>query len=191
MIASLRTSSAQSRASACNNVRRTPRRSPCLRRAIQRSASGRFTILGRGEGRGRPHSKASTSNAPSSPATRALKRRISNAIHTRLRDDAAREAAPTSMGPGGQPGNDTETCAAGSHPKHQLFGQATPEPDTTLRPTSNRARSPKPDTHPQPEKAADKQEDSIGAGGTDGAVGALLASPASTTGLRGPGGSLV
>ena len=35
---------------------------------------------------------------------------------------------------------------AGSHPEHRLFGQATPGPATTLRPTGNRARSPRPKT---------------------------------------------
>jgi transposase len=77
-------------------------------------------------------------------AIRALKRRISDAIYTRLRDDAARATRPTSMGPGGHPGNDTETCAAGSHPEHRLFGQATPEPAVTLRPTGTQQCSPKP-----------------------------------------------
>jgi transposase len=81
-------------------------------------------------------------------AIRALKRRISDAIYTRLRDDAARTGRLSSTGPGGQPGNDTETCAAGSHPERRLFGQATPEPAITLRPTGTRRRSPKPNTHP-------------------------------------------
>ena len=66
-----------------------------------------------------------------SEARRALKRKISNAIYARLTADArAREASP-----GGQPGNDSASSAAGSHPARQLFGQATPRPATTLRPT--------------------------------------------------------
>jgi transposase len=77
-------------------------------------------------------------------AIRALKRRISDAIYTRLRQDAALAANRPATGPGGQPGNDSETCAAGSHPEHRLFGQATPGPDTTLRPTGNRVRPPTP-----------------------------------------------
>jgi transposase len=81
-------------------------------------------------------------------AIRALKRRISDAIYTHLRHDAAQTAGRTPTGPGGQPGNDTETCAAGSHPEHRLFGQATPEPDNTLRPTSTRRRAPRPKTPP-------------------------------------------
>ena len=79
-------------------------------------------------------------------AIRALKRRISDAIYTRLRDDATRAIGRTAAGPGGQPGNDTETCAAGSHPEHRLFGQATPEPATTLRPTHNHVRPSSPNT---------------------------------------------
>jgi len=40
-------------------------------------------------------------------------------------------------GPGGQPGNGSDSSAAGSHPARQLFGQATPEPATpTLRPAT-------------------------------------------------------
>jgi transposase len=42
-------------------------------------------------------------------------------------------------GPGGQPGNDSVSSAAGSHPAHRLFGQATPEPGTTLRPPGGHA----------------------------------------------------
>ena len=77
-------------------------------------------------------------------AIRALKRRISDAIFIRLRDDAARAERVKSTGPGGQPRNDTETSAAGSHPEHRLFGQATPGPATTLRPTHNRVRPSRP-----------------------------------------------
>ena len=91
-------------------------------------------------------------------AIRALKRRISDAIYTRLRHDAARTAARTPAGPGGQPGNDAETCAAGSHPEHQLFGQATPEPDTTLRPAATKSRSPRPaPLTPPSQEPLDKQ----------------------------------
>ena len=44
-------------------------------------------------------------------------------------------------GPGGQPGNDSDSSAAGSHAARQLFGQATPEPaTTTLRPAAPRRR---------------------------------------------------
>jgi transposase len=70
-----------------------------------------------------------------SEARRALKRKISNAIYARLQADA-RRAGRAAAGPGGQPGNDSASSAASSHPACQLFGQATPEPATTLRPAS-------------------------------------------------------
>ena len=60
-------------------------------------------------------------------ALRCLKRRISDAIYARLRADAR------AAGPGGQPGNHSVSRAAGSHPERQLFGQATPGPQTSLR----------------------------------------------------------
>jgi hypothetical protein len=69
-----------------------------------------------------------------SEARRALKRKISNAIYARLRADASRASA----GPGGQPGNGSKSSAAGSHPEHQLFGPATPEPGPSLRPANRR-----------------------------------------------------
>jgi transposase len=73
-------------------------------------------------------------------ALRSLKRRISDAIFARLQADARRAAAAASTkGPGGQPGSDSVASAAGSHPAHRLFGQATPEPGTTLRPPGGHA----------------------------------------------------
>jgi hypothetical protein len=60
-------------------------------------------------------------------ALRALKRQISNAIFACLQADAARAAA-RAQGPGGQQGNDSVASAAGSHPRHRLFGQAIPGP---------------------------------------------------------------
>jgi transposase len=72
-------------------------------------------------------------------ALRCLKRRISDAIYAALVADARQAAAATCpQGPGGQPGDDSASSAAGSHPAHRLFGQATPGPATTIRP----ARSP-------------------------------------------------
>jgi len=61
-------------------------------------------------------------------ALRCLKRRISDAIFACLQADA-RRAAPAKS-PGGQPGNHSASRAAGSHPDHRLFGQATPGPAT-------------------------------------------------------------
>ena len=40
----------------------------------------------------------------------------------------ARRTAASAKGPGGQPGNDSDSSAAGSHPERRLFGQATPGP---------------------------------------------------------------
>jgi transposase len=75
-------------------------------------------------------------------ALRCLKRRVSDAIYARLQADARRAAAfARTRGPGGQPGNDSVASAAGLHPENQLFGQATPEPATTLRPPDAPART--------------------------------------------------
>jgi transposase len=60
-------------------------------------------------------------------ALRALKRQVSDAVFACLLADA-RRAAARAEGPGGQQGNDSAACAAGSHPRHRLFGQATPGP---------------------------------------------------------------
>jgi transposase len=67
-------------------------------------------------------------------ALRSLKRRISDAIFARLQADARQAAEASVTGPGGQPGNDSASSAASSHPARQLFGQATPGPGTTIRP---------------------------------------------------------
>ena len=73
-------------------------------------------------------------------ALRCLKRRVSDAIYSHLQADARRATTAARMrGPGGQPGNDSVASAAGSHPAHRLFGQATPEPGTTLRPPGGHA----------------------------------------------------
>jgi transposase len=67
-------------------------------------------------------------------ALRALERQVSDAIFKHLKADAARADAPSEQSPGGQQGNDSVASAAGSHPERQLFGQATPGPNPTLRP---------------------------------------------------------
>jgi transposase len=75
-------------------------------------------------------------------ALRSLKRRISDAIYSHLQADARRAAAfARTRGPGGQPGNDSVASAAGSHPGNRLFGQATPEPATTLRRLNGHSRT--------------------------------------------------
>jgi transposase len=71
-------------------------------------------------------------------AIRALKRRISDALYTRMRHDA-RQAAATGTGPGGQPGNDYDASATGSHP-------ATP----ALRPSHSRTPTHPTTPHPHP-----------------------------------------
>jgi transposase len=68
-------------------------------------------------------------------ALRCLKRRISDAVYARLLADARQAPTASVTDPGGQPGNGSDSSAAGSHPARQLFGQATPRPATpTLRP---------------------------------------------------------
>jgi transposase len=75
-------------------------------------------------------------------ALRALKRQISDAIFACLQADTQRAAATAANSPGGQPGNHSATRAAGSHPKHRIFGQATPGPAT--HPTTPTAPFPAP-----------------------------------------------
>jgi len=79
-------------------------------------------------------------------ALRSLKRRISDAIYARLLADARQAARAAVTGSGGQPGNDSDSSAAGSHPERRLFGQATPEPRPTLRSATpaRRTTPPKP-----------------------------------------------
>ena len=61
-------------------------------------------------------------------ALRCLKRRISDAVYARLQADAQPAARAVMTGPGGQPGNDSDSSAAGSHPARQLFGKPLPGP---------------------------------------------------------------
>ena len=58
-----------------------------------------------------------------------------NTIYRQLLADARRPSnAQPAKGPGGQPGNDSVSSAASSHPERQLFGPATPRPAASLRP---------------------------------------------------------
>ena len=77
-------------------------------------------------------------------ALRSLKRKISDAIFACLQADARQAAAARAKGPGGHPGNDSASSAAGSHPARQLFGQATPGPRTSLRPGTTTGTPSKP-----------------------------------------------
>ena len=66
-------------------------------------------------------------------ALRALKRRISDAIYARLLADA-RTAAAAAEDPGGQPGNDSGSSAAGFTPNTGSSDKPLPGLTTTLRP---------------------------------------------------------
>ena len=74
-------------------------------------------------------------------ALRALKRQLSDVIYTHLTADAARTGPAHADGPGGQSGNGSVSSAAGSHPRRRLFGQATPGPQPSLRPTATARRA--------------------------------------------------
>jgi len=87
-----------------------------------------------------------TTGKTSNEALRALKRQLSDAIYARLVADADRRGTPAqAQGPGGQSGNGSVSSAAGSHPGHRLFGQATTGPHPSLRPAAP-ARRPVPAT---------------------------------------------
>jgi transposase len=84
--------------------------------------------------------------APKS-ALRALKRKISDALYTRMIADSNRAAHPAAVQhPGGQSGNDSVSSAAGSHPDapartshsraetNPTTGRPTPQPAQARRP---------------------------------------------------------
>ena len=56
---------------------------------------------------------------------RALKRRLSNVVYTRMLEDQRRREA---AGPGGQRGNDSDSSATGSHPRTGSSDKPLPEP---------------------------------------------------------------
>jgi transposase len=83
-------------------------------------------------------------------ALRALKRRVSDALYKAMINDVKQAQQATTMrNPGGQPGNDSISSAASSHPEHQLFGQATPGSNSSLEPQQQRRsrRPEQPDQH--------------------------------------------
>jgi len=96
-------------------------------------------------------------------ALRALKRQVNDAIYRRMKADA-RRAAASMAGPGGHPGNDSEASAAGLHPEHRLFGQATPGPAPTLRPPPARSKAPRPGSSRRTRRPAAAQARPGGAG---------------------------
>jgi transposase len=67
------------------------------------------------------------SGKTSMEAMRCLKRRLSDLVYKTMLEDLV---AAQQTGPGGQPGNDSDSSATGSQPQHRLFGQATPGPAT-------------------------------------------------------------
>ena len=100
-------------------------REPRLNHAIHMAA---ITQIRHRHSRGRAYydKKLAEGKTPKE-VLRALKRQVSNAIFACLQADARRAAARV-KGPGGQQGNDSVASAAGLHPRHRLFGQATPGP---------------------------------------------------------------
>src|SRR5262249_46634466 len=75
-------------------------------------------------------------------ALRCLKRQSRAPICAAGQADARLAAPAAAKSPGGQPGTHSATRAAGSHPEHRLFGQATPGPAT--HPTTPAAPFPVP-----------------------------------------------
>ena len=73
-------------------------------------------------------------------AIRALKRRISDLIYARLVADA-KAAGTWRSGPGGQPGNDTQSSATGSHPDKPALRRS--HSRTTPHPTTRQPKPPK------------------------------------------------
>ena len=78
-----------------------------------------------------------------------LKRRVSDALYARMLHDARQVATAAEKGPGGQPGNDSDASAAGSHPAHRLFGQATPGPGSKPTAPPNRRSHDRPAPAPK------------------------------------------
>ena len=122
---------APTEASSGNRVTRRPslRGNRRLNHAIQMAA---ITQIRRKHSEGRAYYDKKTPDGKT-PKAALRARQIGDAIYRRLKAGAARAAAASAQGPGRQPGNDSAVSAAGSHPEHRLFGQATPGPVTTLR----------------------------------------------------------
>jgi transposase len=80
-------------------------------------------------------------------ALRSLKRKVSDAIYSRMINDAARPV-PNGLGkdPGGQSGNDSASSVTSSHPESPALRKATPGPPASLER--------KPARHPTPPRCA-------------------------------------
>jgi transposase len=90
-------------------------------------------------------------------AIRALKRRISDAIYTRIRDDAARTGRPNSTGPGGNRGTTLKPVRPAHTPNTSSSVKPLPDPSPPYeRPTTVFARRGRRHPHPS-EKLVDKQ----------------------------------
>ena len=72
-------------------------------------------------------------------ALRSLKRRISDAIYARLQADARQAAKASEKGPGGQPGNDSDSSAAGYTPNAGSSDKPLPDPGPPYGPPPRRA----------------------------------------------------
>lgn len=114
-----------------------------------------ITQIRYGHSEGRAYYDRKTAEGKSGKeAIRALKRRISDAVYRQLQLDARQAREVTAMGSGGQAGNDSVASVTGSHPESRLFGEATPEPATTLRPAAIAHRSRTSRTSPRSVKRA-------------------------------------
>ena len=93
------------------------------------------TVQLRNPGKGRDYfDRKKADGKTSMEAMRCLKRRLSDIVYRQLVADTLR---PAGAGPGGHPGNDSDSSAAGSHPdtsssEKSLPGPATRKPRTGL-----------------------------------------------------------
>ena len=93
--------------------------------------------------------------APKS-ALRALKRKISDTLYSRMIADARRAAHQQNEGgPGGQTGNDSASSATGSHPEPALRKSHS---RTATNPTTTRAYQPRP-APPKPHPRASRHQE--------------------------------
>jgi len=128
-----------------------PRGNRCLNHAIHMTA---ITQIAHRHSTGRAYyEKKLAEGKTAKEALRALKRQVSDAIYKSLKSDAASTGTDV-QGPGGHPGNDTVASAAGSHPEHRLFGQATPGPAPTLRPRPRTQKKPTARSRRKPSRTA-------------------------------------
>ena len=74
-------------------------------------------------------------------AMRCLKRRLPNIVYARMKADAQRLAGAARTGPGGHPGNDSDSSATGSHPDTGPSDQSLPGPANTKPRTTFTAAS--------------------------------------------------